>query len=82
MTNFMERAFAANFRRMIRHYAGFCRVAGLRINPLQDAVDLGKATEEEQRSLQEWKKYRVALSRLSALEAWPNVDRPSQPAPI
>lgn len=56
--------------------------AGLRINPLQDAVDLGEATEEEQRSLQEWKKYRVALSRLSALEAWPNVDWPSQPAPI
>ncbi|MDU5474036.1 MULTISPECIES: tail fiber assembly protein [unclassified Pantoea] len=44
------------------------------INPLQDAVDLEIATEDELAQLQAWKKYRVLLNRVvtSAAEiAWP-----------
>ncbi|HFZ1320505.1 TPA: tail fiber assembly protein [Klebsiella aerogenes] len=33
--------------------------------PLQDAVDIGIATEEEKITLEKWKKYRVVLNRLS-----------------
>lgn len=33
------------------------------IAPLQDAVDLGMATEDEQAKLLAWKKYRIELSR-------------------
>lgn len=34
------------------------------IAPLQDAVDLDMATNEEAESLKEWKKYRVLLNRV------------------
>ncbi|MBX9330589.1 tail fiber assembly protein, partial [Serratia marcescens] len=37
-----------------------------KIAPLQDAVDLGIATEKEKSSLLEWKRYRVTLSRVDA----------------
>ncbi|QBP75413.1 hypothetical protein E2K99_10500 [Herbaspirillum huttiense] len=48
--------------------------AGLRIAPLQDAVDLGDATAEEQAKLVAWKQYRVAVNRLDITvnqPAWP-----------
>lgn len=47
------------------------------IAPLQDAVDLGEATEDEQKRLLSWKKYRVLLSRIKPEDApeieWPEV---------
>lgn len=48
------------------------------ISPLQDAVDLDMATEEEVAALQEWKKYRVLLNRVDTSTA-PNIDWPEKP---
>lgn len=39
-------------------------VAAQAIAPLQDAVDLSMATEEEMASLSAWKTYRVLLNRV------------------
>ncbi|HDR2560019.1 TPA: tail fiber assembly protein [Enterobacter ludwigii] len=39
-------------------------VANSRIQPLQDAVELGEATETEAARLIAWKKYRVLLNRV------------------
>lgn len=51
--------------------------ASAKISPLQDAVDLGMATDEEVVQLTEWKKYRVLLNRVDISEAadinWPEV---------
>jgi hypothetical protein len=39
---------------------------------LQDAVELGMATEEENSSLADWKRYRVLLNRVNPNEPdWP-----------
>lgn len=49
-------------------------IAAVRIAPLQDAVDLRVATEDEQSRLIAWKTYRVALGRLDLTVApveWP-----------
>lgn len=48
------------------------------INPLQDAVDLGIATDEEKRLLPLWKKYRVDVSRVDVSQA-PDVPWPVTP---
>ena len=48
------------------------------IAPLQDAVDLGDATDEEVSLLKVWKSYRVALNRLDLSDA-PNVNWPTKP---
>ncbi|MEX9565385.1 tail fiber assembly protein [Morganella morganii] len=48
------------------------------IAPLQDAVDLDMATDEEVESLKEWKKYRVLLNRVNTSTA-PDVDWPVKP---
>ncbi len=51
------------------------------IAPLQDAVDLDEATEAEVLRLKEWKRYRVALNRLSEQPGYPVViDWPAPPA--
>lgn len=56
-------------------------VADAAIAPLQDAVELEEATEAEATLLIEWKRYRVALSRLSEQEGYPSeVDWPAPPA--
>lgn len=56
-------------------------VADAAIAPLQDAVELEEATEAEATLLIEWKRYRVALSRLPELEGYPNeIDWPAPPA--
>ena len=48
------------------------QVASEHISPLQDAVDLEIATEEEISLLTAWKKYRVLLNRVDILEpVWP-----------
>lgn len=46
--------------------------AALKLAPLQDAVDLGEATDEEAAALNAWKKYRVMLMRVDASNPqWP-----------
>lgn len=49
--------------------------AAMVIDPLQDAVDMGIATDEEQSLLPVWKKYRVMVRRvdvsLAPVIAWP-----------
>lgn len=48
------------------------------IAPLQDAVDLDEATEEEKALLLAWKKYRIAVNRIDANTA-DDIDWPEQP---
>lgn len=48
------------------------------IAPLQDAVDISIATDEEVTRLAEWKRYRVALSRIDTFKA-PNIEWPERP---
>ena len=50
---------------------GFLAVAALRIDPLQDAEDLGMATAEESAKLVAWKRYRVDLIRTDITAAGP-----------
>ncbi|HFS5794100.1 TPA: tail fiber assembly protein [Citrobacter werkmanii] len=49
------------------------------IAPLQDAVDLDIATEDEKSQLLAWKKYRVLLNRVDTSKA-PDIDWPEKPA--
>lgn len=54
------------------------KTAAEKIALLQDAVDLEIATEEEEQSLREWKRYRVMLSRVelnTGAVVWP--DKPA-----
>ncbi len=48
------------------------------IAPLQDAVDLDMATDEEISLLAEWKKYRVLLMRVDTTKA-PDIEWPPLP---
>ncbi|WP_354636978.1 tail fiber assembly protein (plasmid) [Morganella morganii] len=48
------------------------------IAPLQDAVDLGMATQEEEALLKAWKKYRVLLNRVDTSTA-PDIVWPVKP---
>lgn len=55
-------------------------LSAIRISPLQDAVDLGVATEAESDSLVAWKKYRVALNRVSDQVKYPEeIEWPQTP---
>jgi hypothetical protein len=59
---------------------GLLYEAGLRIAPLQDAVDLESATEEEQLLLRAWKAHRVALNRIEQQQGFPtDIDWPEAP---
>ncbi|EAB6845036.1 tail fiber assembly protein [Salmonella enterica subsp. enterica] len=42
----------------------FLQIASEKIAPLQDAVDLGEATDDEKARLLAWKKYRVQVNRV------------------
>ncbi|WP_047679908.1 MULTISPECIES: tail fiber assembly protein [Xenorhabdus] len=53
-------------------------VAKDKIAPLQDAVDLNMATDEEKSALIVWRKYRVLLNRVDCSTA-PDIDWPEQP---
>ena len=53
--------------------------ATLMIDPLQDAVDLDIASDDEIAELKEWKKYRVLVSRVDTSLA-PDITWPEQPA--
>ena len=49
-------------------------VAALRIAPLQDALDLGAATDADVATLKAWKQYRVAVNRVDLASTdtmWP-----------
>ncbi|ETS31174.1 tail fiber assembly protein [Photorhabdus khanii] len=52
--------------------------ASEQIAPLQDAVDLGIATEAEKEVLLSWKKYRVMLNRTDIKQA-PDIEWPEEP---
>ncbi|OLU22536.1 hypothetical protein BVH03_24975 [Pseudomonas sp. PA15(2017)] len=57
------------------------QVATQAIAPLQDAVDLGEATEAEQAALLAWKRYRIALNRIEQQEGYPHsIEWPASPA--
>ncbi|UKL15100.1 tail fiber assembly protein [Elizabethkingia phage EKP1] len=49
------------------------------IAPLQDAVDLDMATDDEKAALTAWRKYRVLLNRVDTTKA-PDITWPDQPA--
>ena len=53
-------------------------IATTAIGPLQDAVDIGSATDAEVELLKQWKTYRVALNRLDLTTA-PNIKWPEKP---
>ncbi|CDG88165.1 tail fiber assembly protein [Xenorhabdus bovienii] len=53
-------------------------IAREKIAPLQDAGDLGIATDAEKSALTEWRKYRVRLNRINCVSA-PDIDWPEQP---
>ena len=54
--------------------------AATRIAPLQDAVDLGDASPEEEIEMEAWKRYRVALNRIQRQPDFPKVvDWPASP---
>lgn len=48
------------------------------LSPLQDAIELGMATDEEKSRFDAWRKYRVLLTRVDTSTA-PNVTWPSKP---
>jgi len=51
-----------------------------KISPLQDAVDLGIATETENTSLTAWKTYRVLVNRVTSQAGYPTeIDWPPMP---
>lgn len=52
--------------------------ATIKISTLQDALDLGIATEDELAQLKEWKTYRVLLSRIDTSKA-SDVEWPKKP---
>ena len=56
-------------------------LAAIRIAPLQDAVDLGDPTPEEEALLIKWKTYRRDVNRVSQQTTYPSViDWPVEPA--
>lgn len=56
-------------------------LAASKIAPLQDAVDLDIATEEETALLLAWKKYRVLINRIKPEDA-PDIDWPEVPGDV
>lgn len=57
--------------------------ATLKINPLQDAVDIDEATGEDLVLLNGWKKYRSDLGKAEGRPGWPESTQwPSPPVPL
>ena len=57
--------------------------AGLVVAPLQDAVDLDLATEQQVEQLSAWKYYRIELSEVPHQAGWPRtIDWPVKPVPL
>lgn len=60
---------------------GLLALAAIRIDPRQDAVDLGRATPAEEAELLAWKNYRVDLIRIDEQAGFPaNIDWPRSPS--
>ncbi|MPQ67120.1 MULTISPECIES: tail fiber assembly protein [Pseudomonas] len=60
---------------------GLLGVAAIRIAPLQDAFDLGLATDADTESLHAWKQYRIAVNRIDQQPGFPaSIDWPAPPA--
>ncbi|ECA2955121.1 tail fiber assembly protein [Salmonella enterica subsp. enterica serovar Enteritidis] len=67
---------AAQLRQAEETKSRLLQMASEKIAPLQDAVDLGIATDDEKARLDEWKKYRVLVNRMdTAAPDWP--ERPA-----
>ncbi|AZF36252.1 Phage tail fiber protein [Pseudomonas sp. R4-39-08] len=47
--------------------------ATIKMGPLQDAVDLGEATADEEARLAAWKRYRMLLNRIQQQAEFPEV---------
>ncbi|HID8817650.1 tail fiber assembly protein [Enterobacter roggenkampii] len=58
--------------------AAFIKSAAAKIAPLQDAVDLDMATDEEKSRYDAWRKYRVLLTRVDTSLA-PDINWPEPP---
>lgn len=55
-------------------------IAGNRMGPLQDAVDIDRATDDELARLLLWKGYRIDLNRIEQQEGFPiDIDWPLSP---
>lgn len=68
----VEAEHTARVAKVLDTRDGFLYEAGLRIAPLQDAVDLNKATAAEETALLQWKGYRVDLNRIEDQEGFPS----------
>ncbi|EAS2833828.1 tail fiber assembly protein [Salmonella enterica] len=65
---------AAQLRQEEETKSRFLQMASEKIAPLQDAVDLDIATDDEKAQLDEWKKYRVLVNRVDTTSPdWPDV---------
>jgi len=66
---------------VVAEAAGRRATADAAIAPLQDAVDIGEATDDEGTLLTAWKKFRVLLNRVPAQAGYPaTIDWPVAPA--
>lgn len=57
----------------VAEYTRLRGIADFLMAPLQDAVDVGEATEQDLFALKAWKKYRVSLNRVPEQEGYPTV---------
>ncbi|ECI5748473.1 phage tail protein, partial [Salmonella enterica subsp. enterica] len=65
---------AAQLRQAEETKSRLLQMATEKIAPLQDAVDLGEATDDEKARLLAWKKYRVQVNRVDTVNpVWPDV---------
>ncbi|HHX9825407.1 TPA: tail fiber assembly protein [Salmonella enterica subsp. enterica serovar Weltevreden] len=65
---------AAQLRQEEETKSRLLQMASEKIAPLQDAVDLDIATDDEKAQLDEWKKYRVLVNRVDTTSPdWPDV---------
>ncbi|EAY1485041.1 tail fiber assembly protein [Salmonella enterica] len=69
---------AAQLRQAEETKSRLLQMASEKIAPLQDAVDLGLATDDEKAQLDERKKYRVLVNRVNTSTA-PKIDWPKKP---
>lgn len=61
-------------------YSALLREAADRMGPLLDLESLGEISDEEKLKLLDWRKYRIALSRVSSQEKYPvQIDWPEHP---
>lgn len=79
LSNPPERAQAELISEAEANRVGLMMAAGAAIAPLQDAAELGIATDEEAAALLSWKRYRVMLNRVD-VNAAPDIQWPERPA--